>query len=379
MGRSESHRTPPKPKIAQFLYQPGDGGLDRVAILIANGFAERGYPSELWMATKKGPSAALISEKVTVRTMPGPSFGARGFRLFVQIPMLARMIRSHRPAVLLSAGNQSNLTTALAGRLAFGGRTQIVQKITNPIARPDMSAIRRLLRRWRFGLTIRLGDRCLTLSEADAVAYAETFPKIADHFKAVRNAYVTRTMLAIGEGRMERDPAKPARLLAIGRFTPQKDYETMLRALARIADRLWALIILGDGPMMENIRALAAELSLTDRITFAGFVEDPTPYLANADLLLLSSRWEGFPAVPLEAMAAGCDVVATDCATGLTEILESLGCSPVPVGNPAAFAAAIVETLDERSAKSSATAIARRYGIEASVADHLRLIEDLLV
>ncbi|QLC24405.1 glycosyltransferase [Parasphingopyxis algicola] len=368
----------PKPKIAQFLYEPGDGGLDRVAIFLTNGFAERGYPSELWMARPDGPSAALISDKVIVRTVPGVSIGPRGFRLFAQIPALSRMIRSYRPDVLLSAGNQSNLTVAFARRLAFGARTKIVQKITNPIERPHMSAVRRFLRRLRFGLTIRLGDRCLTLSKADAITYARAFPTVADRFKAVRNAYVTPAMLAVGERRMPRR-SQSSRFLAVGRLAPQKDYETMLYALAQIADRPWTLTILGEGPMMSNLRALAAELGLAERIIFTGFVADPTPYLASADLFLLSSRWEGFPAAPLEAMAAGCDVVATDCSPGLTEILKGIGRFSVPVGNPAAFAAAIVAAVQALPSDFPASAVARRYSIETSVTDHLRLIEGLLI
>lgn len=378
VNEMEAEQIQPKPRIAQFLYEPGDGGLDRVAILVANGIAERGYPSELWMARRNGPTAALISGKVTVRIVPGINVGGRGLRLFAQMPAVARMIRSRRPAVLLSAGNQSNLTTAFACRLAFGSKTKVIQKITNPIERPDMGAVRRLFRRLRFGLTIRLGDCCLTLSEADAIAYAQTFPAVADRFKAVRNAYVTPAMLAVGERHTGSEPSYATRFLAVGRLAPQKDYETMLRALARIADRSWKLTILGDGPMLEDIRALAAKLSIAERVVFAGFVEDPTPYLANADLFLLSSRWEGFPAAPLEAIVAGCDVVATDCSPGLTEILHDLDRSPVPAGNLAAFASAIVKGLSSPSPKISATIVAQRYSVEASVADHLRLIESLL-
>lgn len=367
-----------KPKIAQFLYEPGDGGLDRVAIHIANGFADHDYPSELWMARDEGPSASLISDRVTVRIVPGIRFGSRGVRLASQIPALGQMIRSHRPAVLLSAGNQSNLTTALANRLAYRSQTKIVQKITNPAERPNMGAIRRFVRRKRFGFTIWLGDRCLMLSEADTMASAKLYPGIADRLRPVRNPYVTPAMAVVGSNRELISTVRPLQLLAVGRIAPQKDYQTMLCAVARITNQPWRLTILGDGPLMDQMQRLAEELAIADRVRFAGFVDDPTPFLADADLFLLSSRWEGFPAAPLEAMAAGCDVVATDCSPGLSALLREIDRTTVPVGDPVAFSTAIGEAMAAPMQQSSAARIARRYSIDAAVSDHLERITDLL-
>lgn len=364
--------------IAHYLFEPGDGGLDRVAILLANGMAERGRRSELWMTESDGPVAPLISDKVTVRIVPSFKVGSRGFRIFTQIPALARMIRKHRPAVLISAGNQTNLSITLARAFAGGDRPQIVQKITNPINRPGMNKLRSQIRRIRFGITARLGDRCLTLSNAEAAIYREMLPAVAERFHPVRNAYVTPEMLALGRMRSSSRLDGPAKLLAIGRISYQKDYETMLRALAKLADRTWTLTILGDGPLMERTKALASELKIDDRIEFAGFVGNPAPYLASANLLILSSRWEGFPAVPLEAMATGCGVVATDCSVGLSELLLQTGARTTPIGDSHALAAAISSTLDSTAPFTAGSAIASHYSTTSSVDDHLRLLDDLI-
>tara|TARA_R110000850_G_scaffold30212_4_gene83231 strand:- start:1754 stop:2917 length:1164 start_codon:yes stop_codon:yes gene_type:complete len=366
--------TGPSP-VVHFLYQPGTGGLDRVAILLANGMAERGVPTELWLTKATGAVADLIAPNVKVRMVPTPEIGGRGLQLFLQIPAVARMIREHRPRAIFSAGNQSNLSLAIARSLAGQAGTKIIQKITNPILRPGSGTRPSRFRKWRFGFTARLGDMTLTLSQADAEHYSRIYPLAADKFQAVPNPYVSRAMLASGEQRAVRNPAQPPRLLAVGRIAPQKDYRTLVSALARIADRPWSMTILGDGPLLEEVKAWVAQSDLTDRVAFKGFVGEATPYFAESDILVLSSQWEGFPAVPIEAMASGCAVVATDCSTGLSELLRAIGQAPVPVQSPEALAMALANEMDVPQPIAPMRASAAVYSIANSVDQHLKLLE----
>jgi glycosyltransferase involved in cell wall biosynthesis len=366
--------------IVHFLYEPGDGGLDRVAILLANAMADKGLDTELWLTKPDGPLSKLISHSVTVRIVSAPKFGRRGARLFLQIPALARMVREHRPVAIFSAGNQSNLSIALARRLAGDIPTKIVQKITNPIIRPNMSRWQIALRHWRFRRTIRKGDLCLTLSEADAREYRNMFPESADKIRSVHNAYVTEAMQAIGLARdcVTGATDGPVKLLAVGRIAVQKDYPNMLHALALIKHRGWTLTILGDGPLMPDIKALAAELGLAQRITFAGFVSDTSPYYTDCDILILSSLWEGFAAVPLEAMAAGCAIAATDSSAGLTELLAGIGQRTAIPGDPSNLAVLIEETMDRRHVSGLYRDIAKGYSIKDSCDDHLGLLANIM-
>lgn len=356
--------------IAVCLYEPGDGGLDRVAILLANGFAARGLRSELWLTREDGPLRGLIAANVTIRRIPAPRTG-RGLALALQLPALRREVRDTRPRVLLSAGNQSNLTVALACR---GTATASVAKITNPIDRPESAGLALAIRRRRFGWIARVSRLTLALSAADARRYGGWYPGAA--IAAVHNPYVTDAMVAAGASRTAN--AVPL-LLSLGRLMPQKDHATLLSALALLRDRPWRLEIVGDGPLAGALDAQAAALGIADRIRFTGFQPDPLPYLARADLMILSSRWEGLPAAPIEAMVCGCAVVTTDCAPGLTGLLTDAGLPhPTPVGDAPALATAIARALDRPHDPQRLAATAAPYAIDASIDDHLRLMTPFL-
>lgn len=141
------------------------------------------------------------------------------------------------------------------------------------------------------------------------------------------------------------DPAGPV-LVAVGRLCPQKDFATLVGALAQVPRA--RLIILGEGEGRAALQVQIATAGLGDRIELAGHVPDVLPYLSRADLFVMSSRWEGFPLALVEAMGCGAPVVAADCPAGPREILQEgrLG-RLVPVGNAGALAASITSALHE--------------------------------
>ena len=344
------------------LYEPSDGGLDRVAILLANGFHRRGVSTELWLAKREGPNAGLVATDLPLRIIPA-SGGRRGLALAAQLPALRRAVRRHRPKVLLSAGNQSNLPVALA---CLGMSTVAVGKLTNPVDRPSAKGA---VRRWRFARATALVDLMLVLSQADATRYAAQTPRA--RFAFVRNPYVIPAMFALAPNRA---CSPSSRIVGIGRLAKQKDQATLLDALALLRHRDWRLTLVGDGPLRGDLERQAARLGIAARVTFTGYT-DPLPHLIAADLLVLSSRWEGLPAVALEALASGLPVVTTDCSPGLAELLRDLPLpAPTPVGDAEALAVAIDAALGASVDPLVLRDAAAGWGVDAAIDDHLRLL-----
>ena len=191
---------------------------------------------------------------------------------------------------------------------------------------------------------------------------------VAGKLRVVDNPYVTDAMLAAGEDR----GFEQGRLLAIGRLVEQKNYPLLLDALGRLRHLAWTLDVLGDGPLLEQLREQAEALGIGDRVAFRGFVADPLPYLSTAHALVLSSAWEGQGAVLLEALACGCPVIATRSTEAIADALGGgrFGTLVRP-GDAQALADAIAAELGERSEISEATRDwVERYRIDAGVRSH---------
>jgi glycosyltransferase involved in cell wall biosynthesis len=143
---------------------------------------------------------------------------------------------------------------------------------------------------------------------------------------------------------------EPPVVLSVGRLSPQKDLPTLVRAFARLRQTREArLVVLGGATAngktelrQTDLAALAENLGIEPEVALLGFVDNPYAYMAKAQVLALSSAWEGFGNVLVEAMACGCPVVSTDCPNGPAEILAGGRFGPlVPVGDAPRLAAAL--------------------------------------
>ncbi len=125
-----------------------------------------------------------------------------------------------------------------------------------------------------------------------------------------------------GEGIDRSSRKRCTELVMVAGFRPQKDHATLFQALAKIQHLDWHLTLLGDGNLMSQTQQLAAELELSDRISFEGAVRDVDSYLRKADVLVLITNWEGMPISTIEGMAFGLPIIATDVAGTKEQVLE---------------------------------------------------------
>jgi glycosyltransferase involved in cell wall biosynthesis len=156
------------------------------------------------------------------------------------------------------------------------------------------------------------------------------------------------------------------KILSVGTLKTQKDHETLLRALALLPAALDVrLVILGEGPLREDLTRLAEEIGVTDRVSMPGFVLDPYPWFSSADLFVLSSRWEGFGNVIVEALECGTPVVSTDCVSGPSEILDNGRYGElVPVQDPVRLARAIEVSLIKKHDRLTLRHRAKEFSVE---------------
>jgi glycosyltransferase involved in cell wall biosynthesis len=152
-----------------------------------------------------------------------------------------------------------------------------------------------------------------------------------------------------------RRSTKPLFLLAVGRLVPIKDLDTFLAVARELMNRghLVQPMIVGDGPERDRLFQLAVELELPHpELIFTGETLNPWEFMRRADVLVMTSRSEGYPMVLLEAMACGTQIVSTNCG-GTSELLANGRYGQLAeVGNVSSIADAVERALTKPIAKS---------------------------
>tara|TARA_R110001592_G_C13190615_1_gene752594 strand:+ start:14349 stop:15464 length:1116 start_codon:yes stop_codon:yes gene_type:complete len=130
------------------------------------------------------------------------------------------------------------------------------------------------------------------------------------------------------------DEVYPFTFIAVAKLKKQKNLSLLIKSFSLIKEKHARLLILGQGEMLAHLKDELTVLNLTEQVTFLGFHPNPYPYISHADCLILSSDYEGFPNVIIEAMALDTAVISTRCSSGPSEIIQhNMNGLLVPVNN----------------------------------------------
>lgn len=361
--------------IAFFLPSLCGGGAERVIVNLAQGITERGLPVDLVLAAAEGPLLEQLPPAVRVVDLHAP-------RVLRSLGPLTGYLRRERPRVLVASMGHANVVAVWAARLARRG-TPVIVTVHNTLSQTSRDRgglaggvwphLLRTFYPW--------AARVVAVSRGAADDLARTSGLPRERVEVVYNPVIMPATMARAREAPDHPwfaPGEPPVVLGVGRLTRQKDFATLVRAFAEVRRRRPArLIILGEGEDRPALEALAAELGVRDDLALPGFRDNAMAYMAGSAVFVLSSAWEGLPTVLIEAMAAGTRVVSTDCPSGPREILQDgrLG-ALVPVGDPAALAAAILEALARPAGGIPPDALTP-FTRDAAVDHYLRLIESV--
>jgi glycosyltransferase involved in cell wall biosynthesis len=321
------------------------GGAERSILKLAGGLSERGYRVDLVLSRGKG----LMMDEVpkTVRMVD-----LKAQRVISSLPALIRYLHHERPVVLFSVMH-ANLIAIWARYLA-GVSTRVVVSERNTLS----NEVQHYSSDFRYKFMPRLiqlfyprADAIVAVSKGVAQDLAETCHIPKERIHVIYNPIVTpelRKMMQMPLTHPWFNHGEPPVILSVGRLEQQKDFSTLIRAFAKIAkSQSVRLMIIGDGEERHNLEVMINCLGLQQNVSLPGYIMNPYPYMSNAALFVLSSRWEGLPGVLIEAMYCGAPLVATDCPSGPREILDNGRYGKlVPVGDEIALAAAIGMALE---------------------------------
>ena len=361
-----AERPGPAARILIVLHDFSGGGTERVAIRLANQWARMGRAVRIFCGTEAGPLRCLVDEQVLVEqadpVLPrGPFSRVRlGFALAVAADRF-------RPDAVFAPGNFHLLAVAAFGLRDRSGAATLC-KISNPLARRDRRGPSGWLRRNVIRLLAARLDCLVAMSPAlRAEAAALIHP---DRLAARWEPLIAATRAT---PRPERDPSL---IVAAGRLEPQKNFALAIEAMAHLSRWTDArLVILGDGSERAHLAQLIDRLGLHGRVTLQGHVPDVTPWLQRASCYLMTSRYEGYPASLVEALANNLPAVVTPCSAALSEILPPDGLGGVSAPDAGAIACAVQTVLRRQRLQSVDPMLLARHDEERAAASYLDLID----
>lgn len=323
--------------IAVILHDFGPGGTERIAVRLANLWAEAGRRVTIVCGSEKGPERASVAPGVTVVAAAPPIDRSPLSRLALGRFAAARLPELGADALFLPG----NFHLPLA-RLLGPGAPPVMVKVSNPLL-ADIPAVARpaasVLLRW-------LAQPVACFAAMSETQAAEVRSLIGEGRSHILCDPLDMRMRAVS--RPPRPAGAPARILWAGRIVPQKNLPLALRAFAALGDAGARLDVLGDGDGRADAEALAARLGIAASVTFHGHVAGIGPHLENADALLLSSVYEGVPAVALEALANLVPVAMTPCSPQLRDIVgKARAGQQAASADPALLAEALRQVLHD--------------------------------
>ena len=305
-------------RIAVPIHSFEPGGVERVALNLCAAWAAGGDAVTVVLGRKEGAMAATapkLDYAIEPEPVPTASFetGWMMWRLY-------RYLRRNPCDVVFAAGN-TYAVVAVVMKLLLGRHCPpLAIKISNDLYRMDLPAPARwVYRRW-LAVQRRFIDHFIGMAEPMRAEIAQCLGVGDDRISIIEDP-------ALEEAQDQALRALPRRAegqraphyLAIGRLSGQKNFANLLRAFAVLPPEA-RLTTVGEGADRGKLERLATQLGIADRLTMPGHT-DPAPHLAEASALVLSSDYEGVPAVVIEALAAGLPIAATDCSVSMGSLL----------------------------------------------------------
>lgn len=304
-------------RIAILLPDLRPGGAERLHLHLAEYWAAEGLRVEFVLRQKRGELLAQLPAECTVVDLGA----ARVRHAFWP---LVRYLKREQPHALLAAMWPLSVIAPLAARLAgFKGRVVLSEHSPLSLAYAGKGWLHRCMLRLSQRLLYPLADARVAVSAGVAGDLAELSGLPRSQFTVIYNPAALGRVPAMPPPRPQAlaGHSGPV-LLAVGTLKRVKRFDVLIDAFARLTDFPEAVLcIVGEGAERTALEAQVAALGLQGRVLLPGYAPDPAPWYAHADLFVLSSDYEGFGNVLVEAMEYGLPIVSSDCPSGPREIL----------------------------------------------------------
>lgn len=306
-----------KINVLFFIYQMGGGGAARTLLNIMNNLDRERFSVTLVTLNFEGSYEGEVEKDIRFIKLQTK-------RLSRSIFSLARIIKQENIDLVFSTIPRVNTIAIVANRLSLSKAKNVVREADNLGGSFVVN-----LQLLGFGVVYKFAHQIVSLSEGVKENLVRRYKIRGSRIQVIYNPVdLQRIADKMDHGIMEPKHEELFHtgdrvIITAGRLVPQKDQRTLLQAFAKVNEQTKSkLILLGEGPLKEELQQEAARLEVADRVHFLGFQSNPYVYFKHADVFVLSSIHEGFSHVIAEALATGTPVVSTNCKSGPEEVLD---------------------------------------------------------
>ena len=363
-------------RIAIPIHSFEPGGVERVALRLAEQWQTRGEDVTIVLGRDAG-RCKIGAPSLNYRTLREPVTTARWETIWM-IWSLFRFLLKEKVDVLFCPGNTYTVV-CLAMRVLLGERCPpVLVKISNDLRRDDLPGFQRpFYRRW---LRIQGGWLDHFVALADPMA-SEVFRELGiteSRVTVIADPALDDADLGCSGNRSVAEGRAGCEFLSIGRLVPQKNQILLIDAFALHSWPDDRLTIVGEGPDRKALERHIARLGLAERVELAGHREDVGAFLERADVFVLSSNYEGVPAVIIEALAAGIPIAATNCCASMDWLLQNgrFGITARP-GDPEALGLAMNLARHLEPPQDQMVKFASQFTIQRASRAYLSIMSDM--
>ncbi|MDD5644145.1 MAG: glycosyltransferase [bacterium] len=372
---------PNRKKIVFVIPNMAGGGAERAVSNLLK-YLDRGK-GELYLVLYEKKVRYDIPADVRIFSLnmsPSRNIFIKIYNYILRIFKISTIFRDIKPDTVISFLTDANVSVILAGFLAFS-KSRLVISERNSISavyNAGYQRIKKVLAKFLY----KYADRIIAVSEdisGELIGYGIDKGKITviynmvdcKHIAVLSKEEVTETDIFSG--------GLPV-IAAAGSLTKQKNYGLLLKAFKIVLDNIDAkLLILGEGPLLSELKGQVRTLQIEKKVIFAGFQKNPFKYISKSDVFVITSLWEGFPNVLPEAFACGTPVICVDCGNICRRLIkDKVNGFIVPGHDDKSLAESIIRLLKDRvllkELAGGAVAAAGEYDIEKRIFRYEKVI-----
>lgn len=302
--------------VAILLPDLRPGGAERLHIDLAHAWSEKSVKTDFLLRNALGSLIYSIPSESNIVDL-------KSKRVRDVLFPLVDYLKKESPDVLLAAMWPLTVVAPLAAKIAgFKGQVIVSEHSPLSLAYSRKGSFHELIMRISQRIFYPMADSVVAVSSGVSRDLSALSGIDLSRFTVIHNPAARGGVdFSVQRPVLLKSVSRPL-VLSVGSLKKVKRHDLLIEAFSKLpADLDATLVIVGDGPERPNLIRLAEKLNIADKVLFPGFIENPGPWYAHADVFALSSEYEGFGNVLVEALEYGLPIVSTDCPFGPSEIL----------------------------------------------------------